>query len=352
MSVGIYIHYPFCERLCFYCNFYKEGYKTEKESFFLKNIIKEIKIKREKYQNQKIDSIFVGGGSPSMAKIDTLSKIINELDRNFLITNNCEISIESNPNELLNLKKNIEIKKIGFNRISIGVQSYSAKGLNFFNRNYNTKQVKKAFLNCQKAGFENINCDFIIGAYKEEKKDIQSTLNFIKQYNPAHLSFYLFEYKKKKIEEEEEEFNYNNTKEKLISMGYNQYEISNFSIDGFECQHNLKYWKNKPYLAFGPGASQYFNGYDTKNRENLLEYAQLINENQEPIKEKTKWDKKKRALIMGLRLRQGIKENDFFEYKKKLEELKKLNLLSYNNGYYQIKEEKILLTNEIIGYLI
>ncbi len=316
---GIYVHIPFCKIFCNYCDFYhiiSPGDHTE----FIKTLLLEAKTKQNYAGNDPVSTIYIGGGTPSVLSVKELETVLNCLKTWFSVEDDSEITIELNPDDVTYnyLKK---LKKLGFNRISLGIQSWSDEDLKMLNRRHTSAQAATALQDTIKAGFENISADLIYGipgmAVKEWENNINKTLG----YNIKHLSAYhltiepgtVFGKMKdegllKEIDEEESNMQFNILLKRTESAGFIQYEISNFSKPGYFSVHNSNYWNQVPYIGLGPSAHS-FNGYSRQwNVSDMKKYIKQVN-NEEQYFEKEELNAKTRFneyIMTSLRTMWGI----------------------------------------------
>ena len=268
---GIYVHIPFCKRACHYCNFHFSTLSNYSE--LISSIINEIDANQKKFKYSDVSTIYFGGGTPSIIEGDLLNKIFTKIKDKFNIKNNCEVTIEANPDDI-SLKKLEKWKQIGFNRISLGVQSFNDKILKKLNRIHTSKQSHNAIEKINKT-FKNFSVDLMFGTPESGIESIKKDLDIIKKIAPPHVSIYNMTVEKRTVfynllkdhkiilPDEDIVLNqYDIILKKMKSMGYINYEISNFSKREYESQHNSNYWKSKEYLGFGPGA----HSYDKKRR--------------------------------------------------------------------------------------
>ncbi|MCD4796375.1 MAG: radical SAM family heme chaperone HemW, partial [Candidatus Cloacimonetes bacterium] len=254
----IYIHIPFCKRKCGYCSFYSQIISKKKKNDFIIFLLEEIKL-RKKHFNIQPKTIYFGGGTPSLLSAEELEKILSK----FEFSDKCEITLEANPTNI-NEEYSGELAGTSINRISLGVQSFIDDELKLLGRLHDSKQVYRAYELLRNSGFENISFDLIFGLPNQTIADVVFSPERMIELAPEHISTYCLSLRKdvplyKKItqipdDETVSEF-YSLIREKLISAGYEQYEISNFSKSGFESKHNLCYWSDKHYLGFGPSAA-------------------------------------------------------------------------------------------------
>lgn len=292
---SIYIHIPFCEKKCHYCDFFSITDLSLVDKF-VDALCKEIRIFANNYQGvTSIDTIFFGGGTPSILKPKQLEKILNTLKQFWTFEHNIEISMESNPGTL-DYSKLQDFNKIGINRLSIGVQSFNDDLLKFLQRIHSQKQAIEAIENSFKAGFDNVNVDLIFSIPTQNIKDIKRDIDIIFNFNIPHISAYSLIYEKgtplysdyekglvKPNSLSREAQQYLTAIKYLNEKGYSQYEVSNFSLEGRQCRHNLNYWHRKDYISFGPAAHSFYNEQRIINHSNMFEYFNSINSDKLPI---------------------------------------------------------------------
>tara|TARA_B100002052_G_scaffold100617_1_gene92900 strand:+ start:9392 stop:10519 length:1128 start_codon:yes stop_codon:yes gene_type:complete len=362
-KAGLYIHIPFCKVKCVYCDFYSITKKENQIPKFTECLLKEIDNYKHYKAKWKFDTIFFGGGTPSLLPAKYLEQILQKLHDTFDTSNVQEVSLEANPGEapLQHLK---DIKNLGVNRLSMGFQSFNDKILQQLGRLHKSNDCITTFKNARKAGFNNINTDMIFNipglSCNEWKKDLHT----ITDLDPEHISAYsltvepetkLFNLvKNKKILMPIEDIDikqFLTTEEILSNNGYNHYEISNYCKETKECKHNLHYWKLSPYLSFGPSA----HSYDLKKRwwnvRSLEDYITLISSKKNPIQDSellTREDNYNEIILNGLRLSNGINRELLKEYQDIINN-ESLERVNKKWDCILITNEKIKLTNK--GFL-
>ncbi len=355
--VGIYIHIPFCTTRCRYCDFYKVGYTYAREKDFVQAVEKELVCRSCEVQEYIVDSIYIGGGTPSLLSFESLDRILNVVNRCYSINlDDIEISIETNPVDLNRERINF-YKFLGINRVSVGVQSFSECELKVLGRRENVANIMRVLEMLLDSEFT-VNADFIIGIPGQKKNSIFSTLEVVKKLSPDHLSFYMLEihkntefellYRDKKLffpTDEELAENYLLVSEFLESIGYEHYEISNFSKNGKRCRHNLKYWHFLPWLGFGPSAFSYFKEKYFYHPRSLSEYSQ----NPLAVKKSFPIGKKERT-IMKLRTKEGIPVSEVALPWEKVSLLEESGYLTANDRI-ALTPAGWLLFNELLVYL-
>lgn len=315
-KIRIYVHVPFCESKCSYCDFASFVCGEDLKDRYFNKLEKEI---REcKYKDRLVTSIYIGGGTPSSVDAKYIQQIMQAIKKNFVVDKNAEISIECNPasGSLEKLKK---YKELGINRISFGVQSLNDKTLKFLNRRHTKKEAIEAIKDAQKACFENISVDLMIGVSQSEKSLLDSAKTLI-ELGVKHLSAYMLQieegtplhnaYQKDKTIVPDDDTcvdMYDKLTRFLIERGYCHYEISNFALKGYQCQHNLGYWKLDDYIGFGLSAHSYVDGVRFANSRNFEEYFNGKLASYEKI---TKGQQIEEKIMLGLRCKEGVSIKD------------------------------------------
>jgi oxygen-independent coproporphyrinogen-3 oxidase len=322
---GIYIHIPFCKKICSYCDFYRI-ILPEDYSLFIDALLSEAEMRQKYLADEVVSTIYFGGGTPSVLSLEEIRRILDRLSDLFTIDNDCERTIELNPDDIDPSYLN-GIRKLGFNRVSLGIQSWRDKDLILLNRRHNAEQAEKALTDTLNAGFENVTVDLIYGIPGMSSLDWISNLDKTFSFDIKHLSAYhltiepetTFGKMKKKgklseIDEEESANQFNILIEKAEKAGFMQYEISNFGKEGYFSRHNTSYWKQINYLGLGPSAHS-FNNYSRQwNVKNVKNYINSIRNNKsfyegEELTTKTRFNE---YIMTSLRTMWGI-DLDFVE---------------------------------------
>ena len=285
-NLGIYVHIPFCVKKCSYCDFVSFANKNDYIEEYVNALKKEIK--DNKRNDYEIDTIYIGGGTPSFIDAKYISEIFKVIKENFNVNSNAEITIEVNPGTVNEEKLQI-YKEAGINRISIGLQSTKNEILEKIGRIHNYEQFIETYNIARKVGFTNINVDLMLALPNQTITDLQESLDSVIKLEPEHISVYSLileegtlmekwvkEGNAKLPEDEIERKMYWMVKEKLEENGYNHYEISNFAKKGFESKHNLNCWNQSEYLGFGVSAHSYVNGRRYCNISNIEKYIENI----------------------------------------------------------------------------
>ena len=368
-DIGLYIHIPFCKKKCNYCDFVSFSDKDSLIEKYKEAIIKEIKNKDlSKY---KINTIYIGGGTPSILDSKCISDIINEVKE--YISDNAEITIEINPGTA-DEEKLKKYKEIGINRLSIGLQSTDNEILKEIGRIHTFEEFLKIYSLARKLGFSNINVDLMLGLPSQTIEILEESVRKIIKLNPEHISIYslileentkMWDMVNKGIlklpSEDIERKMYWKVKNMLENNGYIHYEISNFAKKGYESRHNSDCWEQKEYIGIGLAAHSYLNKIRFSNTSNLEEYINNIDngdfdKNITINETQTDEDTKKEYMLLGLRKIDGVSiskyknkfgENPVFSYRQELEKLVKENLLEIDGDNIKLTNKGLDLANLI-----
>ncbi len=364
MNTGVYIHIPFCLKKCNYCDF-ASFVRNDFEDYF-KCLSKEIKMYSDYFKTRKIDSIFIGGGTPSFVDCKYIGQILKLLDFN----QECEVTIEVNPKTVTDDKIKA-YRDYGINRISIGMQSANDDELVLLGRAHNYADFLNTFDIIRKNGFKNINVDVMFGIPEQTIESYVHTLNEVKSINPEHVSsysliieentpFYSMDLKLPGEEEEREMF----TLTSKILDSYKRYEISNYSKPGFESRHNIKYWRMQDFIGCGVNAYSFIGNTRYSNFSTVEEYSNAVCKGNKPVKESIEEENSelfKDAVITGLRMCEGIDILDLKErfetdlYKNKEEKIKEyvsLGYMSFDGQILSFTEKGFSVSNYILSELI
>lgn len=371
---GIYIHIPFCKQACYYCNFHFSTSLDLKDEMVY-SLIKEIEIRSNlskenfenesaiiSFENEKIETVYFGGGTPSLLSQNKIHSIISTIRQNYKVADDPEVSLEANPDDITFSKLN-EWKNAGVNRLSIGIQSFVERDLIWMNRAHNATQALDCIHLAREAGFNNFSIDLIFGTpgltNEEWKKNIETAINL----NVPHISSYaltvesktalqkMIQLKKKEnINNDIQAEQYSILMKALCKAGYEHYEISNFAKPGFRSKHNSSYWQSKKYIGIGPSAHSYNGKIRTWNKANNLTYINSLKQNIIPFEKEilTRTQKINEFVMTSLRTIEGldlnfIKNNFSIQEKNRIENLIKEKVKEEN---YFIKNNKIILTDK------
>ena len=360
---SLYVHIPFCEKKCHYCDFISFSKEEKNISSYIENMIKEISLYKEKLTNYYLNTIFIGGGTPSCIDAKYIKLLLEHIYNTFNSKSITEITIEANPGTL-DIEKVKTYKSIGINRVSLGVQSLNDQLLKSIGRIHSSKDVLESIDLLRKVGIDNINVDLMFGLPNQTMDDLEDTLNKVLELDIEHISLYglIIEdgtlinkwYKKGLLQipsEDAERNMYHNSVDLLEHYGILQYEISNFSKPYKQCKHNLIYWKVKPYLGVGLSSHSNLFGKRFWNYSSLAAYNNKLINDLLPIEDEESIDKDMEIAeycILGLRLNEGI---DKKEFKNRFEldiEDKYMDIISkhQNNGLIHNNKNNIRLTSK------
>ena len=325
-SAGLYIHIPFCRRKCAYCNFYSIVPPSDL-SPFTHALLEELSLYADKFED--FDTVYFGGGTPSILPVESIAKILRAVKRNYTILPEAEITVEANPGDAdaAYLKS---LRFSGVNRLNLGIQSFDDRILQFLGRRHDRRQAVAAIENAFAAGFDNIGLDLIYGIPGQTIGLWQETLSQALSFRPHHLSCYQLTLEadtplgrqcaENRVEPpgeaDQAEFFFR-TAEFLESAGYSHYEVSNFAKSAsLLSRHNQKYWRHQPYLGVGPSAHSFHRGKRWWNHRSVERYIHAIPNGEAPVAGSeilTADELRMEALFLGFRTRRGIDLRDFEE---------------------------------------
>ncbi len=358
---GIYIHIPFCKQACYYCDFHFSTLPGQREAM-VTAILSELEMQKGYLQNETINTIYFGGGTPSILTSGELGNILEGINKNFSIAKNPEITLEANPDDL-SLKKLQELFQLGINRLSIGVQTFHPELLKYLNRAHDEHEAIHCILMARKVGFEKINIDLIYNIKSDQHQSLRYDLTKIMELKPEHISAYSLtiepntvfgNWKKKgKIKEVKDEYaarQFELVAEVLEENGYEQYEISNFAQDQKYSQHNSNYWKQVKYLGVGPSAHS-FDGLSRQyNVANNAQYLKSISSGNIPATKEI-LDRKtlvNEHIMLGLRTMWGC-DLELLKTKYEFDLIhQNENLVDgmFNKGLIKLEKDRLLLTKK------
>ncbi len=362
-GASLYIHIPFCKQACHYCDFhFSTSFKKKDE--LIQALVKEIELRKTELQNQTVETIYFGGGTPSLLTNKELKLIIDSVYKHYKVTENPEITLEANPDDLVTeLSRSYEeYRKIGINRLSIGVQSFFERDLKLMNRAHNVEEAKKCLEEASKH-FNNISVDLIYGIPGLSNEQWIENIETALSYNIPHISSYALTVEPKtaletfikkgiikNVDDDLAQEQFHILIEKLESAGFKHYELSNFGKPDYFSKNNSAYWQGKPYLGIGPSAHS-FNGKQRGwNVRNNTKYIKSIQQDILPIEIETLsvTDKYNEYVMTGLRTIWGVSfdkvENDFGKnYKKYLLQQSEKHI---NQHLLYIDGDKLLTTKK------
>ena len=357
---GIYVHIPFCKQACHYCNFHFST-SLKKKDELIQALIKEIKLRKDEFTNTTVETIYFGGGTPSLLTINELRLLIDEVFENYNVIDNPEITLEANPDDFT-FKKINDLTKTPVNRLSIGIQSFFEEDLKLMNRAHNAQEAKKCLTEASKH-FDNISVDLIYGipgmSNERWKENIKTALS----YNIPHISSYALTVEPKtalesmikkgivnNVDDELAEQQFHILIDELETHNFKHYELSNFGKEDYFSKNNSAYWQGKSYIGFGPSAHSFNGNQRSWNVLNNSKYIKALQENKLPMEVETlsTKDKYNEYVMTGLRTIWGVSlkkiEIDFGEtYKTYLLELSQKHI---NEHLLYIDDDKLKVTKK------
>ncbi len=362
---SLYIHIPFCHRICTYCDFVKEVAHPDKQAAYLDALATEFALYKDRLEG--IKTIFIGGGTPSSLPLEQLQKLFTLIRSHVDLDKVIEFTIECNPSDITPAKARC-FKAGGINRISLGVQTFKAKQLAFLNRDHREEDVVAAIDILKAECFANISVDMLFALIDQTLADVKEDLKKVLTLDITHISYYslILEsgtrlytlYKKGEIaltEETLETEMYETVIETLVQHGFEHYEVSNFALDGNHCRHNLHIWKDGDYLGLGLGAHAKYDDRRSENTGRVKTYIESINETGKPEQIFYPYEDKRDYLLNGLRLIKGV---DLSEYQARfgtdllqdypaLKKYLENNLLKMQAGRLAFTRRGLFLGNEV-----
>jgi oxygen-independent coproporphyrinogen-3 oxidase len=325
-KIGLYIHIPFCQNKCYYCDFISYPDRQDLTDKYFNYLKKEIDIYSDKIKDYCLDTIFIGGGTPSIVDGKYIYELINYLDKRINLGNLREVTIESNPKTLDEQKLSV-YKEVGINRISMGLQTLENRLLKKIGRIHTAEDFYESYNLVRKWGFNNVNVDIMFNLPDQTINDVLNTLKKVIELNVEHISFYSLkieentpfyvEYQKDKLnlpDDDIEREMYHKGISLLQNNGYKHYEISNLSKTKYECIHNMKYWKVEPYIGLGLNSHSNIDNKRYSNYSDFNSYFSILEAGKLPIEEIEYIDaemERAEYAILGLRLINGINKQDF-----------------------------------------
>lgn len=367
---AIYIHIPFCVKKCDYCDFVSfPGMDRTTIDRYIDAVCEECRARRE-ILSGGISTLFFGGGTPSLlspAQVERIFSAVRESCPQF--PDGQEITLEANPNTV-NTDKFKEYRKLGVNRISLGVQSFDNRLLKILGRIHTAEQSLEAYENCRTAGFSNINIDLMFALPNQTIADWEKTLKTAVSLKPEHFSVYNLQIEegtpmwKKRYspdaadeglvfpDEDKDAEMYLFAVDYLQQNGFSRYEISNFALDGKECRHNITYWENRDYLGLGVAAHSCINGKRWANTKCLKRYLACPRSAVAEIIPATDLSRRQETLFLGLRLSKGVEIKNFEGFEKDVSQLLTDGLIKETNGRYCLTEQGVLLGNQVFARFV
>lgn len=356
--LSVYIHIPFCVQKCKYCDFLSAPSTQENRKQYIAALKREIINEAAKYREYEIETIFFGGGTPSILDEGQIEECIEVLRKNYHISKSCETTLEMNPGTA-SMQKLEGWRRAGVNRLSIGLQSAKDNELKLIGRIHDFNTFIKSYEQARAAGFENINIDLMSALPGQTVSGWRDTLGRVLELEPEHISAYsliieegtplsehIDEYPPVPSEDEDREM-YRDTKRILKEHGFMRYEVSNYAKEGKECKHNVTYWTRGNYAGFGLGASSMVDNMRWHNTENMDKYIKNPTELKEDIQKLSKNDCMEEFMFLGLRMMQGVSKKRFFdEFGMKMDEIYGDALKKWEKtGHLKVIDDNVFLTD-------
>lgn len=315
-ALGIYIHVPFCLRKCAYCDFYSSPAGEEEREAYVSALTEDIADNRISLTGRTVDTVFFGGGTPSLLTPDQFHRILEAIAENASLSSDAEISFEANPATLARAGL-AEFRAAGANRISIGLQSASDRELALLGRIHTVEDFERTYGDCRAVGYDNINVDLMYGIPEQSKDSFARTLRYVMERSPEHISAYslilepgtpLFRQADSLHipDADEAADRYGELCAALSDAGYEHYEISNFAKHGYRCRHNMKYWQREDYLGFGPSAHSFFDNRRFYYPADRIAYLHAQTRRTEPEETDTGLTDAEEAIMLAMRLSDGL----------------------------------------------
>lgn len=360
MVQSAYIHIPFCHHICHYCDFNKVFFKQQPVDEYIEMLIKEMKHATNSRKDEPLKTIFIGGGTPTALSASQLDRLLEGITEVLPSDQLLEFAVEANPGELSIDKLNV-LKNAGVNRLSIGVQSFDDELLKNIGRVHRKEDVFRTIQQAEKVGFHNLSLDLMYALPGQTVEQFKETLDIAFTLNVKHFSAYSLIIEPKTVfynlmqkgklslpPQEHEAIMYELAMEEMERHGFKQYEISNYSIPGYESNHNLTYWNNEYYYGFGAGAHGYVNAVRTSNVGPIKKYMEKIDEIGEAFQSQhrvSKEEEMEEHMFLGLRKVAGVSKESFFNrFSVSMED-------QFGKQIHQLVEQELLVNNAQAIYL-
>ena len=366
-----YIHIPFCEHICYYCDFAKVMLEGQPVDEYIEMLLREMRLTIEKTTIKELDTIYIGGGTPTSLTAKQLERLLEGMRKILPFDDKHEFTVEANPGDLT-VEKLCVMRDFGVNRISLGVQTFDDKLLKKIGRKHTAKDVFSTMKVLEKEAFDNVSIDLIYALPSQTMESFQETLNIALSLGLPHYSLYSLILENKTMfmnwvrqgkltlpNEDVQADMFERTIHAMQKNGLYQYEVSNFAKKGFESQHNLMYWNNEHYYGFGAGASGYLESVRYRNHAPIQHYLRPLRENKLPILEEEILSLKNQMeeeMFLGLRKRQGVSKERFTKkfgcsfdgvYGKIVSRLAGQGLLEEKNGFVCLTEQGLFIGNTV-----
>jgi oxygen-independent coproporphyrinogen-3 oxidase len=377
IPTGIYIHIPFCRSRCSYCDFATGIYNVDAAERYVAAVVSEIDSYAQISAPDLVDTIYFGGGTPSLLSSDQLQRLLETIHQRFKVTEDVEITLEMNPGTVTN-ESLAAFRRLGVNRASFGAQTFSDYELARLGRSHTAEQTRETFRQLRKTGFENVSLDLIAGLPGQTVEQWRRNIDEALAMRPEHLSFYLLEVHEgtplanhirtglqPKPDEELAAEMYELMLDQASAAGYTHYEISNLCLPGYESRHNTKYWTGAPYFGFGCSAHSY-DGVASRwsNERDVNAYVDLIAAGKSPVVEKRQLneeDRQSEAVFLGLRMMEGYNLRDYQNrfgvnlverHRENLERFSDAGLIELHNDVLKLTRSGALLSNEVFAAFV
>ena len=371
--LGLYIHIPYCIHKCGYCDFNSHLIKQDEMDHYIDSLVVEMRHYAKIYSNTNvIRTIFLGGGTPTTLTASQLERILKECVSEFTVPSDAEITIEANP-ATIDIEQLKSIRQTGYNRISIGVQSFDKAELKLLDRAHGPEEIHSTVDRARKAGFDNLSLDLMFAVPNQSLSSWENNLDKALEKNPEHLSTYnltieqgtafskLQSNGKLIMPDDDHQLElYKKTIECLTKKGFHHYEISNFARRGKECKHNITYWENKNTLGLGAGASSYMNGTRFKNINLPAHYIRQVKEEKTAVEYSETLEPRQamgETIMLGLRLLQGISIHQFEKrfqisfinlFRNIISALKEKELVIIEKDYLRLSQKGLFWADSVI----
>ena len=381
-QAGVYLHIPFCRSRCSYCDFATGMYEGEFAERYVSSLRREIVDWREVDSPSTVDTIYFGGGTPSLLVPSQIERILRAVHDRFDVIEGSEVTMEINPGDggtsaAAKQETMREFRRLGINRASFGAQTFDDRELKQLGRTHSSADIPSTYQQLRKAGFENISFDLIAGLPNQTLSGWQRNLDEALTLRPDHLSLYLLDVHegtpladqirsgmRPQPDDDLAGEMYQLMLDEVGAAGYEHYEISNFCLPGFQSRHNTKYWAGTPYYGFGCSAHSYDGGRRRwANERDVAKYVELIEQDASPIVERTELDEeaaRSESIFLGLRLMRGLDLEDYRtrfgsdlrdEYDSDLGRLVEAGLIEIDEGLMRLTKRGALLSNEVFAAL-
>jgi oxygen-independent coproporphyrinogen-3 oxidase len=358
--IGLYVHIPFCTVKCRFCHFAVYPGLTKEIPNYLSALKKEMSL----HSGRTLDTVYFGGGTPTVLEPADWKGLTETLHSVFKLAGTCEITVECNP-ENTTREKLSALKECGATRLSFGLQATQDAILTRIGRTHDFEKFKTIYAAARGLGFNNLNIDLIYGLPDQTASDWESTLESIVELAPEHVSAYALDVEERsafhhlnvQVDEDLQAEMYEILSDRLEFEGFNHYEISNFARPGFECRHNLKYWKNQPCLGVGVSAASYENGVRRTNVSRIEDYLKALSGARAPIAEEVTLSDEKREgenLILALRLKEGsaLSLHSWERYGPILEKFASQGLVNFDGERARLTRAGWLLSDRVFRELV